>query len=232
MSRIKPGKNNIPQKSRIPVPNPPPDANIRFSFRYVKQIEYFQWGTASNTQFIALLERLRDIEANYTRPSLGQLGSAFHYHAVKFSQPGCPVKYSDLDWFPEEYRDEQTFPIYQISITASLGRIHGFWDSDNTTFHIILVDFCHNMQPSKSRGYKVDSTTLLPTDYEALRACINECDHQPCPCRDLHTLTPEIISFKVDSSLLYSDDGVKISPAHYSYIFELGREKYITPSPK
>lgn len=224
MSRIPYSQPSRKGDNRIPHKTLPPDKHIVFSFKFLKQINYFNWSNATSNQFTSFLLRLHDLESSYTKEALGLQSSSFHYHAVNFNQKNCPIRYEDIDWIPNDMKNPHDYPLYQISISSSKGRFHGIWEGN--IFYILLLDFDHNMQPTKSRGYKVDINSEMPVDYDVLCACIQECRFfSECPCIE-HIGKQNCISFRPDDNTMSMLDELSPQKADFSAIFSLGLEQY------
>ena len=135
-----------------------------FSFKYFRQIDYFGIDGMQNKWFISLLEKLQEL-SNYDVNLLAvniPLKNANRYHIINWDAKNIPIKRSDIDWIEKDIIDnEEDFPFFQFQLSKALGRIVGFWESDYSTFNIVLLDPKHNLQPSKRFDYKVDNTSIL-----------------------------------------------------------------------
>lgn len=141
-----------------------------FSFRYWEQVEYFGVGEASSSWFVSLLERLQEFSKLDISQFLsdGTARNAWRYHEINWNQKNIPVQRYDLTWVDSVYLDNpDEYPIVQFQVSQALGRVVGFFD-EHLIFNILLLDRMHNIQPSKSHGYKVDKTAILSCDYSAL----------------------------------------------------------------
>lgn len=146
-----------------------------FSFRYWKQIEFFGLDRSNSSWFVSLIEKLKDLSDKEVKNfvSTGSERDAWRYHNINWNQQNIPIQRRDLDWLERDYRDnEEEYPIVQFQISQALGRVVGFWD-ENSVFNILLLDPLHNIQPSKSYGYKVNPCSPLSCDYSALLASID-----------------------------------------------------------
>lgn len=165
---------------------------ITFSFSFFRQIEYFGIGECSNKWFIGLLERMQ-VLCTFTREELilGNRGNkTIRCHPIQWDAKNVPIKRGDFYWLPKEvlYNDDE-FPIMQLSISTSNGRIIGFFDKDGYVFNVLLLDYNHNLQPSKKDNYQLQSTTEGISQYTDLlnkvHLAFNSCPHQTC---DIHVL--------------------------------------------
>ena len=94
--------------------------------------------------------------------------NSWRYHHINWDQKNIPIQRKDITWLDDMYlSNEAEFPILQFQISKSFGRVVGFWD-ENHLFNIILLDPLHNIQPSKSYGYKVDRCGPLSSEYTQL----------------------------------------------------------------
>lgn len=161
-------------------------AQLSFSFKYFKQIPYFQLGDQDNHWFIGVLDRLRDLSGKDSS-IMGDATakSSYRIHPIEWNQPHIPIKKDDLDWIPSEYRDNIEIEFLQFEITKSNGRVVGFFDETSEVFHVVLLDPKHNIQPTKATGYRVDGTHDCLTDYEELLLLLKnhrKCEHvDACP---------------------------------------------------
>lgn len=148
-----------------------PDAvKWNFSFQYWNQIEFFGLDRSENSWFVSLLERLRDL-SKYTVEDFSrnvQLRDAHRFHAINWEAKNCPIKREDLNWIPPQIlENSEDFPLVQVHVSKALGRIVGFFDSDNV-FNIVLLDPLHNIQPSKRVEYKVRDCDMVGCQYSSL----------------------------------------------------------------
>jgi len=148
--------------------------HLSFSFLYFRQIPFFELDDQDNRWFVSLLERLKDLSGKNSS-ILGDTTAkqAYRIHPIAWTQTNIPIKKSDLDWIPKEYLDNTEIEFLQFEITQSTGRVVGFFNETNEVFNIVLLDPKHNIQPTKSTGYKVDKTHYCPTDYEELLEQLN-----------------------------------------------------------
>lgn len=146
-----------------------------FSFQYWKQIEFFGLDKSNPTWFVSLIEKLKDLSDKEIKSfvSSGSERDAWRYHNIDWNQKNIPIQRNDLEWLDKDYREnEAEYPIIQFQISQALGRVVGFWD-ENSVFNILLLDPLHNIQPSKSHGYKVDSCNPLSCNYSSLLSSID-----------------------------------------------------------
>lgn len=162
------------------------EINWIFSFKYFRQIENFGFDQ-SNTKiswFSSLLERLGDLSnrkvSDFLKDGASQSSSGYRFHEINWTQKNIPIQREQLDWLPNNYlKNEQEFPIVQFQISKANGRVVGFFD-ENWFFNVLLLDPLHNIQPSKSHGYKVDYCSPLPTDYYMACQTIEKISSQEC----------------------------------------------------
>lgn len=94
---------------------------------------------------------------------------ALRCHPIDWSAKHVPLRREDLDWLPQEIRENDAeFPMMQISISQSTGRIIGYFDRDASIFHIVLLDPKHNMQPAAKTNYQVQPTQEALSQYDEL----------------------------------------------------------------
>jgi hypothetical protein len=163
-----------------------------FSFKYFRQIDYFGIDGMQNKWFVSLLEKLQEL-SNYDVNLLVvniPLKNANRYHIINWDAKNIPIKRNDIDWIEKEIiENEEDFPFFQFQLSKALGRIVGFWESDYSTFNIVLLDPKHNLQPSKKYDYKVDKTNILECEYTSLLVDIDrikglKCNDVDCKCKD------------------------------------------------
>ena len=167
---------------------------ISFSFSYFKQIPNFEIGDCSKGWHIGLLERLGTLTTMTPDDILEEnKGSiALRCHKIEWDAKNIPIQRKDLDWLPKEIlENEAEFPIMQISITRSTGRIVGYFDRDPYIFHIVLLDPKHNIQPSKKTNYQIQPTTKGISQYdellnklERIKKIVSSCPNGKC---ELHS---------------------------------------------
>lgn len=162
-----------------------------FSFKYFRQIDYFGLDGMQNKWFVSLLEKLQEL-SNYDVNLLVvniPLKNANRYHIINWDAKNIPIKRNEIDWIEKEIiENEEDFPFFQFQLSKALGRIVGFWESDYSTFNIVLLDPKHNLQPSKKFDYKVDDTNTLVCDYTSLLVDIDrvkglKCNDVDCKCK-------------------------------------------------
>lgn len=167
---------------------------MSFSFSYFKQIPNFEIGDCSKGWHIGLLERLSTLTTMTPEDILEEnKGSiALRCHKIEWDAKNIPIQRKDLDWLPKEIlENEAEFPIMQISITKSTGRIVGYFDRDPYIFHIVLLDPKHNIQPSKKTNYQIQPTTKGISQYdellnklERIKKIVSSCPNGKC---ELHS---------------------------------------------
>jgi hypothetical protein len=172
-----------------------------FSFEYFKQIEYFGLGETNTKWFVSFLEKLKELSnANPQEFEKNQrLRNANRYHKINWSAKNIPYSRTDFTWISEDIiKNEEEFPFFQFQISQALGRIIGFWDLNNRSFQIVLLDSKHNMQPSKKYSYSVDDTTELCCEMTSLLIDIEsikkvKCKNDNCEVKSsLHTLPSKL----------------------------------------
>ena len=166
---MKPVIGNPPTANK-PVVESVGEKKWTFSFQYWKQVEFFGLDKSSSSWFVSLIEKLKDLSEKEVKNfvSSGSDRDAWRYHNINWNQKNIPLRREDLDWLEKGYREnEAEYPIVQFQISRALGRVVGFWD-ENGVFNILLLDPLHNIQPSKSHGYKVDSCSPLSCNYSTL----------------------------------------------------------------
>lgn len=190
------------------------EKKLNFSFLYFKQIEYFGIGNCSSKWHVGLLDRLGELGKMTIEEILeNNKGSkTLRCHPINWSQNNIPIQRKNLDWLPNEILiNDEEFPIMQISISTSTGRIIGYFDKNLSVFHIILLDPLHNIQPSEKQNYQIQATTIGISQYDDLvdklnqiNTKINNCPNiKNCPIENLLNRTqPEhnIIYITLDES--------------------------------
>lgn len=174
---------NSPISRKVPIPsNPGKPKTWAFSFRFWQQIEYFGVGGRPNSWFVSLLERLADLSKEPIDDLIANRArmDALHYHKINWEQQSIPIQRQELHWVAKEYlNNSDDYPMVQVSISAALGRIIGFWDEQGI-FNVILLDPMHNMQPVKRFDYRVQSTPIGKSQYADLREQIERLQHESC----------------------------------------------------
>lgn len=199
---------------------------IRFSLKLLREIQNFEWGDADNSWYSALLLRLSDLETHTWsefEANSGRISEIYRYHKIKWELSKV-LKYSDLTWIPEDYRNEKEYPIYQFSISTGKGRFHGFKD-EKGVFNILLLDINHNLQPSGKHNHQIRGTHPSQTSMDILQACINSCEHSiTCPCHSTNLLDHNIIYFKFDIDNYLRENNITetIAPQDFEDIFKIG----------
>jgi hypothetical protein len=79
-----------------------------------------------------------------------------------------------LKWLPREILDNETeFPIFQLALAKGPMRIAGFWEPDETTFNIVLIDPHHNI--ATAEGYEgAQPCTECLGDYHQMLCAVTE----------------------------------------------------------
>lgn len=156
------GKKLTTRKNSQPLTRLAPKTKINFSisFQYFKQISYFGIGHKDTKWFSGLIERFKDF-CSHNSDLLGNYSNrdTYRLHQINWEQPNIPIQRKDLNWIPSEYLENDIdYPIWQFEISKATGKIIGFFNENSNVFYVLLLDPNHNMQPSKSHGYKVDET--------------------------------------------------------------------------
>ena len=164
---------------------------LSFSFAYFNHnLDNFQLGNCKNNWFVGLIERLNTLSKLSKDEVLKEnAGSkALRCHEIDWTIKNIPIQRKDLDWLPDKIlSNDQEFPIMQLSISNGTGRIVGFFDSNPQTFHIILLDPHHNIQPCKKTNYQIQPTTQGISQYdellnklEKIKSIITACTDKKC----------------------------------------------------
>lgn len=174
---------------------------MSFSFLHFKQINLFGIGNCSKEWHIGLLERLSELGKMTLNDLLNEnKGSeALRFYRIKWDAKNCPIKRSDLDWLPSDILDnEAEFPLMQLGVSISTGRIVGFMNRDSSVFHVVLLDPNHNIQPTEKTNYQIQPTTEGLSQYDELlskleniKKIVKDCKHRECK---LHSRLEEIES--------------------------------------
>lgn len=161
------------------------ERKLTFSFLHFRQIQNFYIGDCSKEWHAGLIERL-GVLSTMTPQELREdnRGSdALRCHHIDWSEKNIPIKRTDLDWLPKEIlENEDDFPIMQLSISNSTGRIVGYFDRDSSIFHVILLDPKHNLQPSKKNNYQIQPTTRGLSQYDELLNKLERIKHIVANC--------------------------------------------------
>jgi hypothetical protein len=178
-------------RQNLPVANRPKDYANRwaFSFKYFNQIDNFGLDApkVKISWFVSLLERFRDLSKTELEMFFGNvaLKDNWRYHRIDWESRNVPIKRSDLNWIDKHILDnEEEFPMWQFMISKANGRVVGFWNEDNSIFHVVLLDPMHNIQPSSYNNYKVDDCYPLSCNYSSLLLDIqnSKCRNPDCQC--------------------------------------------------
>lgn len=162
-----------------------------FSFKYFKQIDYFGLNGMQNKWFITLLDKFNELskyDINLFSADHA-LKIANRYHIIDWNAKNIPLKRAEINWIDKDIiENEEDFPFFQFQLSKALGRIIGFWESDYSSFNIVLLDPKHNLQPSKYFDYKVDNTTILECEFTSLIVDLDriktiECTDKDCKCK-------------------------------------------------
>lgn len=160
-----------------------------FSFKQWNQIENF--GLKSDkigiSWFASLLEALKrysDVKIE-TFLENNRFRNVARFHEVIWDQPGIPIQRHEFTWVDKNIvENNEDYPFYQLSISASSGRVIGYFD-EFFCFQIVLLDPLHNICPTQHTHYKVDPCMPLSCEFKLLLSQIeslqvnNQCD-QDC----------------------------------------------------
>lgn len=174
---------------------------ISFSFLYFRQISLCGIGNCSPGWHTGLLERLSTFGGmtldELLRENAGS--KSLRCHPINWNSKNVPITKNDLNWLPANILDnEAEFPMIQLAISSSTGRIIGFFNRDSSVFYIVLLDPNHNVQPSKYDNYQRQSTTIGISQYDELlnkldniKKIVKDCKYEKCK---LHSRMEEIES--------------------------------------
>ena len=206
-------------------------SNLSFSFSFFKQIRYFGIGKCSIEWWIGLINRLKTLGDCSKETFIENRGSeALRYHVIDWKSKNIPIQRKSLEWLPENIlNNEADYPMVQISISTSTGRIIGFFD--NSIFNIVLLDPNHNLQPSKKTNYQIQPTKIGISQYDKL---LNKLDNiknivRECPINcnlknnisTIDKLHDNIIYFGLDEDF-YSKYLEEINTYKIQKIIEIG----------
>lgn len=183
----------FPPNSQPQLPKPTPQGTPKkwcFSFQYWRQIEFFGLDRSEGKWFSSLLERLRRLCEEEIDKFIGDSGKlqGWRYHNIDWGQTNIPVQIDDLEWLPDYCKNNQEeFPLLQFQVSQALGRVVGFWDRDNV-FCIVLLDPYHNIQPTKSTGYRVDPCNPLSCDYSGLSLALDDYIEKKCKSEECDSI--------------------------------------------
>lgn len=187
-----------PNKSVQPI-------GFTFGFTYWQERKYLGIGECSNAWFTSLIQRLRDLGKESIQSLIESKGAHFHPVGFEQSHKDCPItRQQALEMIPEAYQDDCVF--YQFALSASTGRVVGFFD-DRQSFQIILLDPKHNIYPYYKHEVRVDSTLMSKTDYIGLINLLDDLrDSQlcgdSCEVKQLLRTIPEYRMGKADTITL------------------------------
>lgn len=163
---------------------------VAFSFSFFKQIKNFGLDECSKEWHTGLLQRLGTL-GDMTQQEIleeNKGSKALRCHPIDWNAKNVPIQRKDLDWLPKEIlENEEDFPMMQIAISTSTGRIVGFFDRDSSIFHIVLLDPKHNIQPAKKTNYQIQPTQEALSQYDELlkklervRDIVKDCKDKDC----------------------------------------------------
>lgn len=158
---------------------------MSFGFKFWKQIDYFGLDKEKTSWFVALFKKLAKLSTIYKDAIDNDLRQkhALRIHPINWEQKNIPIRKKDLK-IPSSYNnDPDNYPILQIAVSKSLGRIIGFFDERNT-FQIVLLDPKHNAQPTKLYDYRVDECSPLNSCYEQLLVNLKDAIKNSNSCSD------------------------------------------------
>lgn len=163
--------------SQSPVAGTPRESSAAtFSLRYWQQIEGFGLSHVSKGWFIDFLDGLKSTEAFLERLLEGNPAERrkFHCHPVNWTEAKVRIRRRDLKWLPREILDnEAEFPFFQLSLAKGPMRIAGFWEPDEATFNIVLIDPHHNI--AMAEGFEgAQPCTECLGDYHQMLCAVTE----------------------------------------------------------
>ncbi|HCC52425.1 MAG TPA: hypothetical protein DEQ30_10510 [Porphyromonadaceae bacterium] len=163
-------------------------AKLSFSFLYFKQIPYFGFEKTDSSWFVGFLQRLTDLSSKENFGIDPAEKNHYRYHPIDWEAKNIPIKLSDLNWIPIQYRENQTdFPLKQITISTANGRIVGFLNEESNVFHIVLLDPLHNIQPSGNYSYRIRDCEPLTSSFEELLAQMDHIRDKTKTCPSFST---------------------------------------------
>lgn len=192
---------------------------ISFSFRYFSERKFFGIGDTSPEWFKNLYHRLIDLSVK-TASILEDynMRTAYRLHPIDWDAKNCPIKIDDLDRIPQKIREKAADNFFwQFQLSQGTGRVVGFFNEEHSIFYIVLLDFKHNIQPSKRFGYSVDDTEFAMTEYEKIQAHILELEskrikcrsQEICPIKNLNShISPEAIFVNIEPELVEIYEGL------------------------
>lgn len=155
----------------------PDDSLWNFSFRYWSQLEYFGLNGKGidNQWLVSVLERLKTLSAESIERVYRDvtMRDAMRFHRINWKATNIPIAKADLPDLPAHCYDNPEFELHQFQISKGKGRVVGFFD-ENWVFNIVLLDSLHNLQPSKTFHYKVNSCSPLSCEITSLREGVKE----------------------------------------------------------
>lgn len=178
---------------------------LSFSFRFFKQIPFFEVGDCDTKWFISIIERIKELSDKESSFFIegNKGGKTLRCHPIKWDAKNTPIKREDCNWISKEYlENEEDFTFYQFAVSTGKGRLIGFFNENHSIFYIVLFDPKHNLQPSKDFGYKVNKTNLGYSEYDNLKIIIEKINEEKRKCP--HNCSLNIIND--NNNVIYLDD--------------------------
>lgn len=126
--------------------------------------------------FVSLLTRLSEL-SEYDVDEFqadGALKDFWRYHPIDWGKKNVPIKRTDCNWIEKTYlNNEEDYPFVQLTVSKARGRFVGFFD-EGGVFHIVLLDYHHNIQPSKDVAYRVTPCEPLGCEWSFVMLSIGK----------------------------------------------------------
>ena len=199
-TRKKPSLGKAPSKTRLPVVDEvPPPRRFVFSYRYFRQLKYFEIGALNSGWFLAFFEKMTEISSKDFDALMTNFRekNAWRLHKIDWNHRSVPYQRNALNWIDRRYiENEEEFPFFQFQITKAFGRVIGFWD-ETGTFNVVFLDPMHNMQPSAHSDYKLREGVLAKSHFDAaicvVESVISACGTD-CKCRPIYGKIQEALT--------------------------------------
>lgn len=210
----------VPQASPRPKAGQiPSQRRWRFSFRFWNQVKYFGVDQCDNGWFVSLLSRLKDLSGlSIEETTNSAIAGAIRYHPIDWKARSIPISKSDIDWLGEYSSPD--YELVQFHVSKALGRVVGFFDED-MIFNIVLLDPLHNIQPSKTFGYRVRASHVADCELTRMAVCI---ERAVTSCKEISESQRDIILSSmraVNLDFFASAVHVTISDRHLSLAYEM-----------
>lgn len=195
--------SSLGSESLVP-PHYGAERKLSYSFKYFSQENNFGLRDGCEGQwFVSIINRLQSLN-DY---SMGQIlenssmRKQLRIHEVDFNGSNVSINRSAINSIPSNIRDnEREFPLYEISIARSRGRVFGFFD--NSVFYIVYLDRHHNMYPME---FGVTRTHECIDHYDELLLKIRSIVKKISMCEEKRCKVPAQISELpgLESNLIY-----------------------------